>query len=72
MLITRRLKPDRILREVDWNLLVMFSGLFILTKATEQLNLLEPLTKAIGSSAGLIASQQCSLISFQMCLRCCC
>ncbi|KAM3112387.1 anion transporter [Phormidesmis sp. 146-33] len=53
LLITRRVKPERILREVDWNLLVMFSGLFILTKATEQLNLLAPLTKAIGSSAGL-------------------
>jgi Na+/H+ antiporter NhaD/arsenite permease-like protein len=55
LLITRRLKPERILREVDWNLLVMFSGLFILTKATEQLNLLQPLTKAIGSLAGLIS-----------------
>ena len=33
----------------------MFSGLFILTKATEQLNLLEPLTEAIDSSAGLLS-----------------
>ncbi len=55
LLITRRIKPDRLLQAVDWNLLVMFSGLFILTKATQQLNLLEPLTRAIGSSAGLLS-----------------
>jgi Na+/H+ antiporter NhaD/arsenite permease-like protein len=55
LLITRRIKPDRLLREVDWNLLLMFSGLFILTKATQQLNLLEPFTRAIGSSAGLLS-----------------
>ncbi len=55
LLITRRIKSDRLLREVDWNLLLMFSGLFILTKATQQLNLLEPFTRAIGSSAGLIS-----------------
>jgi len=55
LLITRRIKPNRLLREVDWNLLLMFSGLFILTKATQQLNLLEPFTRAIGSSAGLLS-----------------
>lgn len=55
LLITRRIKPDRLLREVDWNLLLMFSGLFILTKATQQLNVLEPFTRAIGSSAGLLS-----------------
>ncbi|NJM90242.1 MAG: hypothetical protein HC847_27005, partial [Hydrococcus sp. RU_2_2] len=31
LLITRRIKPEKVLRQVDWNLLVMFSGLFILT-----------------------------------------
>ncbi len=40
LLITRRIKPQRILKKVDWNLLVMFSGLFILTRATQKLNLL--------------------------------
>ncbi|HEY9599957.1 MAG TPA: anion transporter [Cyanophyceae cyanobacterium] len=48
LLITRRVKPERILKQVDWNLLVMFSGLFILTHATQKLNLLQafrPLTK---------------------------
>ncbi|BAZ27552.1 arsenical pump membrane protein [Kalymmatonema gypsitolerans NIES-4073] len=55
LLITRRIKPQRILKEVDWNLLVMFSGLFILTKATQKLNLLQPFTYAANSSAGLVS-----------------
>ncbi|GAA6623585.1 anion transporter [Scytonema sp. NUACC26] len=53
LLITRRIKPQRILKQVDWNLLVMFSGLFILSKVTQKLNLLEPFTHATGSPAGL-------------------
>ncbi|MFH1037560.1 MAG: anion transporter [PVC group bacterium] len=35
LLITRRLKPERIFREVDWSLLVFFSGLFVITRAIE-------------------------------------
>lgn len=54
LLITRRVKPQRILQKVDWNLLVMFSGLFILTKATPKLNLLQPFTYAVNSAAGLL------------------
>jgi Na+/H+ antiporter NhaD/arsenite permease-like protein len=54
LLITRRVKPQRILQKVDWNLLVMFSGLFILTKATQKLNLLQPFTYAVNSAAGLL------------------
>jgi len=54
LLITRRIKPQRILKKVDWNLLVMFSGLFILTKATQKLNLLQPFTNAINSAASLL------------------
>ncbi|MBD2500844.1 anion transporter [Anabaena azotica] len=54
LLITRRIKPGRILKKVDWNLLVMFSGLFILTKATQKLNLLQPFTHAINSAASLL------------------
>ncbi len=34
LLVTRRIKPQKILQQVDWNLLVMFSGLFILTLGT--------------------------------------
>jgi Na+/H+ antiporter NhaD/arsenite permease-like protein len=55
LLITRRIKPQRILKQVDWNLLVMFSGLFILTKVTQKLNLLQPFTYAVNSSAGLVS-----------------
>lgn len=54
LLITRRVKPQRILKKVDWNLLVMFSGLFILTRVTQKLNLLQPFTHAINSDAGLL------------------
>ncbi|MEH1842998.1 MAG: anion transporter [Nostoc sp.] len=54
LLITRRVKPQRILQKVDWNLLVMFSGLFILTRVTQKLNLLEPFTHAINSAASFL------------------
>ncbi len=54
LLITRRLKPQRILKKVDWNLIIMFSGLFILSKATQKLDLIQPFTKLIDTSAGLI------------------
>jgi Na+/H+ antiporter NhaD/arsenite permease-like protein len=35
LLVTRRLKPERIFREIDWTLLVFFAGLFVLTGALE-------------------------------------
>jgi Na+/H+ antiporter NhaD/arsenite permease-like protein len=54
LLITRRIKSQRILKKVDWNLLVMFSGLFILTKATQKLNLLQPLTNTVNSAGSLL------------------
>lgn len=55
LLITRRVKPQRILKEVDWNLLVMFSGLFILTRCTEELNLLSPFIRWISTPSGLVS-----------------
>jgi len=54
LLISRRIKPDRLLQPIDWNLLIMFSGLFILTKATQQLNLTAPLTSAINTPEKLL------------------
>jgi len=54
LLITRRLKPERVLNEIDWNLLVMFSGLFILTRGTQKLDLLAPFTTWVNDPAGLI------------------
>lgn len=41
LLITRRLKPERILQKVDWDLLLMFCGLFILTEGVQKLGSLE-------------------------------
>lgn len=35
LLITRRLKPERVFREIDWSLLVFFAGLFIITKTID-------------------------------------
>ena len=40
LLITRRLQPHRVLHKVDWNLLVMFSGLFIVTEGVQKLGVL--------------------------------
>ncbi|HPI72084.1 MAG TPA: anion transporter [bacterium] len=36
LLITRRTKPERVFREVDWSLLVFFAGLFVVTGAIEK------------------------------------
>ena len=35
LLVTRRLKPERVFREVDFSLLVFFAGLFVVTAALE-------------------------------------
>ena len=43
LLITRRLKPQRVFREMDWGLLVFFSGLFIVTGAIETAGLSQKL-----------------------------
>jgi Na+/H+ antiporter NhaD/arsenite permease-like protein len=55
LLVTRRIKPQRVLQQVDWSLLVMFSGLFILTRCVQELNLLAGLTPWIAHPAGLLA-----------------
>jgi Na+/H+ antiporter NhaD/arsenite permease-like protein len=36
LLLTRRLKPERVYREIDWPLLVMFTGLFIVVSGVER------------------------------------
>lgn len=38
LLFTRRIKPDRVFREIDWSLLVFFSGLFIITFSLNKLS----------------------------------
>ncbi len=55
LLITRRLKPERILQAVEWDLLLMFSGLFILTASVEKLQLLQPFTAMVNSSFELLS-----------------
>jgi len=40
LFISRRVKGERFLQKVDWDLLVMFSGLFVLTQGVQKLGLL--------------------------------
>ncbi|MEH1924856.1 anion transporter [Nostoc sp.] len=40
LFITRRIKPQRVLNKVDWDLMVMFSGLFVVTAGVEKLGIL--------------------------------
>lgn len=54
LLISRRIKTARLLGAVDWDLLVMFTGLFIVTAATQRLGILNPLTDLANTSAGLL------------------
>jgi Na+/H+ antiporter NhaD/arsenite permease-like protein len=55
LLITRRIKPQRVLKEVDWSLLVLFSGLFILTYSVQSLNLLNYIPNWVSHPIGLLA-----------------
>ena len=43
LLLTRRLKPSRVFREVDWALLIFFSGLFVVTGTLERSGLSQQL-----------------------------
>jgi Na+/H+ antiporter NhaD/arsenite permease-like protein len=51
LLTTRRLKPERVFREIDWSLLVFFSGLFVVTAAVGSVGLNGSLLGFIESSA---------------------
>jgi Na+/H+ antiporter NhaD/arsenite permease-like protein len=46
MLLTRRVKPDKVYREIDWKLLVLFTGLFVLTGGIEQTGMAEAILKS--------------------------
>jgi Na+/H+ antiporter NhaD/arsenite permease-like protein len=48
LLLTRRVKPERIYREIDWSLLVMFIGLFIVIAGIEKTQLSEDLFAVAG------------------------
>ena len=43
LLISRRIEPEAVFREIDWSLLVFFSGLFMVTGALETLGVSEAL-----------------------------
>ena len=47
-LLTRRVKPDKVYREVNWGLLVLFVGLFVLTGALERSGFVEELAAGAG------------------------
>jgi Na+/H+ antiporter NhaD/arsenite permease-like protein len=51
-LLTRRVNPEKVYREIDWGLLVLFTGLFVVIGAVEQTGLA---AEALGwaSTAGL-------------------
>src|SRR5262249_29949605 len=36
LLLTRRIKPERVYREIDWALLLLFAGLFIVVRGAER------------------------------------
>lgn len=55
LLVTRRIKSQRVLSQVDWSLLVMFSGLFILTRCVQKLDLLGGVVNWVTHPAGLLA-----------------
>ena len=48
LLFTRRMLPSTIYEQIDWTLLVMFAGLFIVVKGAETTGLLEDLVRKVG------------------------
>jgi len=48
LLITRRVKPEKVYREIDWGLLVMFIGLFIVIAGLEKTRVAGDLFAAAG------------------------
>jgi Na+/H+ antiporter NhaD/arsenite permease-like protein len=70
LLITRRLKPGRVFREVDFSLLVFFAGLFVVTAAIETTGLssrlfagVEPLASRGAAALAVVAAGLSNLVS---------
>ncbi len=55
LLVTRRLKPERFLQKVDWDLLVMFAGLFVLTEGVQRLGFLNGFTQWVNAPLNLLS-----------------
>ncbi|GLK57120.1 Na+/H+ antiporter NhaD/arsenite permease-like protein [Methylopila capsulata] len=51
LLLTRRVKPARVWAEIDWPLLVMFAGLFVVTAGVEKALITPDVVKAAGRLA---------------------
>lgn len=49
-LLTRRVKPEKVYREIDWQLLVLFSGLFVVIAGVEAAGFVDDL---LGAAAAL-------------------
>ena len=49
LLLTRRVKPERVYAEIDWALLLLFAGLFILVAGIEKAALTPPVTADIAA-----------------------
>ncbi len=52
LLITRRVKPERVFREIDWSLLVFFTGLFIVTKTLDYIGVSQILKGMMSLNTG--------------------
>ncbi|HEU4325529.1 MAG TPA: anion transporter [Roseiflexaceae bacterium] len=70
LLATRRLRPERVFRTIDWNLLVFFAGLFVVTHSLETqglsarlADLLTPLARAGLVPFGLVTVALSNLVS---------
>jgi Na+/H+ antiporter NhaD/arsenite permease-like protein len=50
-LLTRRVKPEKVYREIDWHLLVLFTGLFVVIGGVEEARLTAPLFDLAGRLA---------------------
>ncbi|WP_020186774.1 SLC13 family permease [Methylopila sp. 73B] len=60
LLLTRRVKPARVWAEIDWPLLVMFAGLFVVTAGVEKALITPDVVKA----AGRLALDDTAVLSF--------
>lgn len=49
LLVTRRLRPERVMREIDWPLLLLFAGLFIVVGGAESAILTPDILHAVGN-----------------------
>ena len=51
LLLTRRIKPDKVYAGIDFNLLVVFVGLFVIIGGVERSGLMDRLVQAMGPAA---------------------